>query len=221
MLRHILFDNDGTIVDSEIIAVRVMLRHLRQFGLEMSEKEYSARFPGLLERDILAILRRDFGLTLPDSFLQDQRTEHINLFNKELRAIPGMPAIFRGIRTPKSMVSNGSVGHVVRSLKKVRLHSALDGQIFSAEQVQRPKPYPDVYLLALETLRLEPHEVLAIEDSPTGIESAKLAGLNVVGFLGAAHVFEGHREQLLEKGADHIAANAKELKVIFKKYGVL
>ena len=88
------------------------------------------------------------------------------------------------------------------------------GEIFSAKQVDRPKPYPDVYLHALRSVGLEPLQALVVEDSPTGIEAAKAAGLRVVGFLGASHITEGHGEQLKAKGADFLASDAEELRKI-------
>ncbi|MCB9353153.1 MAG: HAD family phosphatase [Lewinellaceae bacterium] len=221
MLKHILFDNDGTLVDSEIIAVRASLSLLGESGFRMSEAEYSRRFPGLLERDILDIISREYGIRIPDDYFNRLRTLHVEGFKRELRAIAGMPTIFKNLKTPKSVVSNGSAGHVDRCLRHVRLRHALDGSIFSAEQVERPKPHPDVFELALETLRLKPQETLVVEDSPTGVTAAKKAGLRVVGFLGAAHIFDGHDEKLLECGADHIAADAKELTSLFEQYGVL
>lgn len=212
MLKHILFDNDGTLVDTEIIAVRSSLRLLRQYGFEMSEQEYSHRFPGMLERDILASLERDHGLQVPDNYLEMVRADHRKAFQEELRAIPGMTSLFRQLRLPKSMVSNASVTHIEHCLRKVRLRNALDGHIFSAEHVSHPKPRPDVYLLALETLRLHPHEVVVVEDSPVGVAAASQAGLTVVGFLGAAHIHDGHDERLLEAGAQAIAPDARALR---------
>lgn len=219
-IRHLLFDNDGTIVDSEILAVRIMLRQLEARGLRLDERAYSLRFPGLLDRDIAVILQQEHGIVLPETFFQELHREHVACFDRELRAIPGMTALFRRLKTPKSMVSNGSVRHVARCLKRVRLHHALDGHIFSAEQVKRPKPHPDVYHLALETLQMDPTEVLVVEDSPTGVTAAKAAGLKVVGFLGAAHVYEGHEDKLREHGADLIAANSKELGRFLEQFGV-
>ena len=221
MIKHILFDNDGTIVDSEIIAVRATLQLLRPYGFEMSEQAYSQRFPGLLERDILAIIRQEHGVEVDDDYFEQLRELHTQGFDRDLRVIPGMEAIFRSMRVPKSMVSNGSVRHVERCLRQVGLHEVLDGFIFSAEQVARPKPHPDVYRHALEQLALHPSETIAVEDSPTGVQAAKEAGLRVVGFLGAAHIFEGHGERLLEAGADMLAADAAALQVMFLKMELL
>ena len=214
-IQHILFGNDGTIVDSEIIAVRTMLRMLGASGLQLSEREYSHRFPGLREREISDILKRDYGVVLSEDFWPAVRTEHIHLFEKELRVVPGMYRLFRSLKTAKSMVSNGSVQHVERSLRLVRLHGALDGQIFSAEQVKRPKPFPDIYEFALEKLQLRSHQVIVVEDSATGVQAAKAAGLFVVGFLAAAHIHDGHEEMLRQQGADLIAFDAKDLQRIF------
>jgi HAD superfamily hydrolase (TIGR01509 family) len=221
MLKHILFDNDGTIVDSEIIAVRSTLRLLKDYNFHMDEQEYSRRFPGLLERDILAILKKEYGLQVGADYLDRLRQAHIEEFDQALRVIPGMAGLFRRLKVPKSMVSNGSVRHVERCLRKVRLLNALDGHIFSAEHVSAPKPEPHVYLHALDTLRLRPAETVVVEDSPTGVAAAKAAGLQVIGFLGAAHVYDGHEEKLREKGADYIAADAVSLGKLFQSWGAL
>lgn len=220
-LRHILFDNDGTIVDSEIIAQRAMLRLLAQHGLHMNEREYSHRFPGLLDRDILRILQTDHQFQPPEGFTKQLHEEHISGFNRSLRAIPGMWSLFRRLKVPKSMVSNGSVRHVERCLRKVRLLSSLDGHIISAEHVDKPKPHPDVYLFALEKIGLKTHETLVVEDSPTGVSAAKHAGIRVVGFLGAAHIHDGHDQKLLHAGADFIAQDARELAKLLEGMGAV
>jgi HAD superfamily hydrolase (TIGR01509 family) len=219
MLKHILFDNDGTIVDSEIIAVRATLFLLAEQGFHMDEKTYSHRFPGLLERDILAILHSEHGVVVADDYFDRLRKLHQEGFHTSLKAIPGMTTLFRRLKLPKSMVSNGSIRHVDYCLRKVRLRNALDGQIFSADQVGKPKPHPDVYAFALEQLGLKPVEAIVVEDSPTGVQAAKGAGIRVVGFLGAAHVFDGHDEKLRDLGADYIAADAKALTTLLGEMG--
>jgi HAD superfamily hydrolase (TIGR01509 family) len=221
MLKHVLFDNDGTVVDSEIIAVRATLHLLAEYGFQMSVQEYSHRFPGLLERDIIKILSEEYKFQVPDDYLERVRAEHRAAFERELRAIAGMPSILKKLKTPKSIVSNGSVRHVEQCLRLTRLRSALDGHIFSAEQVGRPKPHPDVYHFALEKLELDRASVIVIEDSPTGVTAAKEAGLQVVGFLGAAHIHDGHDARLLECGADFIAADAKALGKLLEVFGAL
>lgn len=220
-LKHLLFDNDGTIVDSEIIAQKAMLRLLAKHGFHMSEPEYSRRFPGLLDRDILRLLQDEHAFQAPADFTAQLRQEHMEGFSRHLRAIPGMWGLFRKVKLPKSMVSNGSVHHVERCLRKVRLYSALDGQIFSAEHVAQPKPFPDVYLYALDRIGVKPGNALVVEDSPTGVQAAKAAGIFTIGFLGAAHIHHGHDEKLREAGADVLARDARELGMILQQMGAL
>ncbi len=221
MIKHILFDNDGTIVDSEIIAVRATLRLLAPYGFEMSEREYAQRYPGLLERDILSAINAEYGIIVDDDYFDQLREAHKQGFDDELRVIPGMDNIFKGLKVPKSIVSNASRRHVEYCLQRLNLYDSLDGQIFSAEQVGQPKPQPDVYLLALETLQLQPYEVLVIEDSPTGVQAAYAAGLEVIGFLGAAHIHPGHDTRLLEAGAKYLATEAEQLTALLQQFKVL
>ncbi|TNE50723.1 MAG: HAD family hydrolase [Bacteroidetes bacterium] len=219
-IQHLLFDNDGTLVDSEILAVRTMLHLIRSYGLDMTEQEYCAQFPGLKLLDILDILSNKYGLELPRNALEESRAAYVRIFEQELQAVPGMQELFLRLKTPKSVVSNGSILHVERSLKYTKMHHALDGRIFSAEQVERPKPFPDVYRYALQELNLSAESVLVIEDSPVGVQAAKAAGLRVVGFLGATHIQQGHGEILARHGADVIVQNASDLLVQLEKFRI-
>ena len=215
MIKHVLFDNDGTIVDSEILAIRGTLEMLRPYGFEMAEKEYSQRFPGHLEREIVRIICAENGFEVRHDFFEELRALHIAAFNKSLKAIAGMPKVVRSLNVPKSIVSNASLVHVHRCLSRMRLAGAIDGQVFSADQVEKPKPFPHVYQLALDTFSLQSHEAIAIEDSPTGVKAAKAAGLQVVGFLGATHIHDGHDRLLSDAGADYVVPNAAALRQLF------
>jgi HAD superfamily hydrolase (TIGR01509 family) len=218
-LQHIFFDNDGTIVDSEILAVNAMLEALSPLGFQMSRDEYTRRFPGLLDRDIIDIIQQEYAIVLPDDFVPRLHAQHRDLFEHHLHPIEGMDVLFRQLRTPKSMVSNGSVEHVERCLKRVGLLSHLDGKIFSGHDVPRPKPYPDVYEWALHSYQLNTTDAVVIEDSPTGVRAAHGAGIPVVGFLGAAHIGDGHADTLMEAGATWIAESAEEVKALLLSLG--
>ena len=220
-IKHVLFDNDGTIVDTEIIAARIMLKLLAQHGFHISERDYNMRFPGLRTRDVVTALALEEGFEPPENFIQQLHSAHNEDYHNAIRSIRGMPTLFRSLKVPKSMVSNGSIRYVEKCLRKVRLLSALDGHIFSAEQVDNPKPSPDVYLFALEKLGLSRHEVLVVEDSVTGIAAASSAGIQAVGFLGAGHIHEGHGQKLWEAGADFVVSDAIELTQLLKKNGAV
>ncbi len=220
-IKHILFDNDGTIVDSEIVGARIMLKLLARHGLNIEERAYTMRFPGLLTRDILTALQDEEGFSAPADFIQQIHDEHNKGFHQSLRAVRGMPRLFRNLKVPKSMVSNAGLLGVEKCLRKVRLLGSLDGFIFSAEQVDKPKPWPDVYLFALKKLGLSAHETLAIEDSITGVLAAKSAGIQTIGFLGASHIHKGHGQKLSEAGADFVADDAIALTHLLRGHGAV
>jgi HAD superfamily hydrolase (TIGR01509 family) len=222
MIQHILFDNDGTIVDSEFLAMRMMLDALRPHGLEMDIPTYARTFPGFRTAKIIELLQRDHGVSpLPHDFHEQLEHAHVKTFDLELKVIEGMDKVFRGVKIPKSMVSNGSSRHVQRCLERVGLIDAFSGSIFGVELVENPKPAPDLYLHALAHLGLRTDQVIAIEDSPAGVSSAKAAGVRVIGFLGASHIGDGHGAVLEERGADYIAADAKAVWQLFEKLGIV
>lgn len=84
MIRHLLFDNDGTLADTEIIAVRAFLNLLRPYQFEMGIAEFSRRYTGLLEKDILHSLHAEFGISVPADFLPRLRQAHQEGFEKDL-----------------------------------------------------------------------------------------------------------------------------------------
>lgn len=218
-IKHVLFDNDGTVVDSEIIAARATLSLLAQHGLHLDEHDYNIRFPGLRTREIIAVLQAERGFEPPPDFLLQVQAGHTAAYALALKAIVGMPALFKKLKVPKSMVSNGSLKHVEDCLRWVGLWDAVDGQIFSAEQVDKPKPSPDIYLFALEKLGISAHETVVVEDSVTGILSAKSAGIQTIGFLGASHISIQHGHDLWEAGADFVVPDATALTALLKKKG--
>lgn len=148
-MKHIFFDNDGTIVDSEILAIHTMLNKLEPYGFDMEAHDYAMRYPGLLEKDILKLIEEEYGIELPEDILEQLHHDHKLLFDEQLAVITGMDHLFRDVKIPKSMVSNGSVLHVERCLQRVGLWDDFEGHVFSAEHVSKPKPHPDLYLYAL------------------------------------------------------------------------
>ncbi|MFN0214024.1 MAG: HAD family hydrolase [Saprospiraceae bacterium] len=220
-IKHVLFDNDGTIVDSEIVGARIMLNLLARHGLHLEERAYNVRFPGLLTRDILVALREEEGFDAPADFMQQIKDAFKKDFHHSIRAVQGMPEVFKSLKVPKSMVSNASSQGVLKGLKKLNLIQNLDGLVFSAEMVEKPKPHPDLYLFAMEILGLLPHESLVVEDSVTGVLAAKSAGIQTIGFLGASHIEDEQGQKLRDAGADLIAANAEGLTEILRKFGVI
>ncbi|MEM6346920.1 MAG: HAD family phosphatase [Bacteroidota bacterium] len=215
-IKHLIFDCDGVLIDSEILATRIILEELKAFDFEMEELAYSERFSGFLTKDILQMLKTDYGLPLPDDFQQTLHGQMDKAFETILEPVPGMPELISSLPLPKNVVSNGRGEHVVRALKLTGLTSYFGEEIFSVDRVENPKPHPDLYLLALQTTGREADDVIVVEDSSAGVQAAKAAGLTVIGFAGASHVGAGHGEKLTALGANFIANDAQELRQHFE-----
>jgi beta-phosphoglucomutase-like phosphatase (HAD superfamily) len=97
------------------------------------------------------------------------------------------------------------------SVRRAGLDEVVGARVFSAQQVERPKPYPDVYLLAARTLNVAPERCLVVEDSVAGLTAARAAGMKTIAFVGASHIPSGYAQVLRETGITRIMEHMDEL----------
>ena len=189
--RAILFDFDGTIVDTEPLHLEAFRRVLGPFDIDITDADYEARYLAGTDRECLERMLADYGREDLRPRFEALLAEKIDVF---ARSVTADPPLFPGVRElltaaraagPLALVT-GSVGDVVR---RQLAAAGLDGTftvLVSAEDVGRGKPDPEPYRLAIGRLRadvlpdLEPGACLAIEDTPSGIESARGAGLRTL-----------------------------------------
>lgn len=214
-IKHLIFDCDGVIVDSEIVATRIAIDFLNQYGYENDEVSHCKRFSGMLGSEILDIIFDELGKEQPAGLMPELDAAFEASFAEILEPIPGMPELMKAATLPISIVSNSLVRHVNSSLGKANLSNISEGRIYSSEHVPNPKPAPDVYELAIRETGLPKDQLIVVEDSAAGVTAAKAAGLTVIGFLGASHIFEGHDEKLRKIGVDYLAKDASELSILF------
>lgn len=216
-IQCVIFDCDGVLVDSEIIASKASLRMLAPYGFNMDVKEYSRRFAGKVEEDILSIIKEDYHIGLPDDFLSRVRLEIEHGLDHELQPIKGVKETISQIPLPIAVVSNSRLVRVISSLKIAGLTELFGKSLFAAEMVEKPKPAPDVYLHAAQTLGVSPSECLVVEDSQSGVTAAHRAGMHVIGFLAASHIPNGHEDTVREAGAFTTADSMKNLGKMFQE----
>ncbi len=219
-MKHLIFDCDGVLVDSEILAKKVLIDKLANMGYEVDADEFSRKFAGMREEELTAKISEESGLQFDDHFTESLLEDVANAIKNHLTAVPGMRELVSTIDFPKSVVSNSSLHQVKVSLRITEMTDFFGERYFTFDQVERPKPAPDVYLLALEKLGLEAKDCLVIEDSKTGVTAASAAGLRVIGFLGASHITEGHGEILLHHGAYTLANDAEGLKELLEHFHI-
>ncbi|MBU4527755.1 MAG: HAD family phosphatase [Hoeflea sp.] len=209
----IIYDCDGVLVDSEIIAAEVESKLLTESGFPISPEEMAERFAGLTWKDILLTVELESSIPFSAQLLDEsERLLDIRLAS-DVQAIDGaMEAILR-IPGPRCICSNSSLPRLKTMLARTGIDRLFGDHIYSAKDLGegRTKPAPDVFLHGASQLGVKPSGVLVIEDSVHGIHGARAAGMRVVGFTGASHSYPGHADQLTEAGAETVISRMRDL----------
>ncbi|MFY0591617.1 HAD family hydrolase [Roseivirga sp.] len=210
MAQHLLFDCDGVLIDTEIVAAEVVSSWLQSIGVAIDLETYILKYTGKTFTDIIKSLQAEGEISQSLEVTAIVPELDIKIRDNQ-RPIDGVWQMLNSLNIPRSVVSNSAKDYVELALEKLSITEHFQGRIFSADMVEKGKPSPDVYLLALKTLGLKSEEVIVIEDSRAGVEAASEAGLEVIGFLGGSHVREGLEDNLRQAGAKHFAKDHKEL----------
>ena len=214
-IKHLLFDCDGVLVDTEYTAAVKMCEALTRAGVDVALDLYLSVHSGTT---FSGILEHYFGDSM--SYADKQTLmRHVEAeVAQAVKPVLGMPELVSSLAVTKSVVSNSSIATVRHAIEVAGISDFFSDRIFSSEQVPKAKPAPDLYYFAIEALGCLPEEILVIEDSRTGVQAAVAAGLTVIGFAGASHILPGHEEKLLALGASQTANNSGDLRTLIKTY---
>ena len=207
----IIFDCDGVLIDSEIIACRVHAEVLTGLGYPITAAEVNRRFVGVSAADMSALLERDWGRPLPGDYLGRVDDALLLAFRSELHAIAGVAAVLAALPQARCVASNSDPEYLRFALEHTGLAPYFQSNVFSAAMVARGKPAPDLFLLAASRLGAAPAHCLVIEDSVSGVRAARAAGMRVFGFCGGGHCGPDHGSRLLGEGAALVFRNMSEL----------
>ncbi|OPY98366.1 hydrolase [Bradyrhizobium sacchari] len=200
----IIFDCDGVLVDSELLSCRCLSEVLAEFGLELSVEQALELFLG---RSAAAIGQyyREHGRTLPDEFLPRLKARVLETFAKSLQPIPEVATVLSALKALRCVASSSDLDRVALSLDVTGLASYFDGRLYTAQMVKHGKPAPDLFLHAAEKMRADPSRTLVIEDSVSGVQAGKAAGMAVWGFVGGGHYRSRDGRAILSAaGADRV-----------------
>lgn len=215
-LDLVIFDCDGVLVDSEILAARVEAQLLSEAGFEISAEELAETYAGLTFKDILLRVETSAGIPLQASLIDKAEKLIDRRLKQDVRAIEGVHEAIAQLTVPRCICSNSRADRIEFMLEKTRLLPLFAGRIFSALDTPsgKTKPAPDVFVHAAQALGADPARTFVIEDSVHGINGAQAAGMRVIGFTGASHSYPGHADALTEAGAETVIRRWSELKSV-------
>ena len=197
----VIFDCDGVLVDSELISCRAHSEMLTRHGYQITSDEVLARFLGVSDREARLIIEAELGRDLPGDFEVQVMQATLQFYAGNLQAISYVGEAIGTIGLPTCVASSGTPEKIQHGLTCAGLYDLLAPNIFSAAQVERGKPAPDLFLFAAEQMQVAPQRCLVIEDSLPGIAGARAAGMTVLGFHGGSHCRPGHGDALSAAGA--------------------
>ena len=184
----VIFDCDGVLIDSEIISAQMLIAELATLGVRVDLDYVAQHFLGRSYPTVMAQIRSDFALNLPASFEDAYRARLLVAFERALVVMPGVVEVLAALDLPYCVATSSSPGRVEQSLRMTGLWEVANGRIFTASEVARGKPAPDLFLHAAARMGVEPARCLVIEDSLTGIRAARAAGMEVWRFVGGSHL---------------------------------
>jgi HAD superfamily hydrolase (TIGR01509 family) len=206
----IIFDCDGVLVDSELLSCRCLSEVLAEFGIALSEEQALELFLG---RSTKAIEQhyRDLGQIVPEGFLPRLKSHVLKTFAGSLQPIPGIAAVIAELRAPFCVASSSDIDRVSLSLDVTGIRSHFSNRLYTAQMVRHGKPAPDLFLHAAEKMDTRPARTLVIEDSVSGVQAGKAAGMTVWGFVGGSHYRDRDGHAILSAaGADRVFARMSD-----------
>jgi HAD superfamily hydrolase (TIGR01509 family) len=209
----ILFDCDGVLVDSEIIASEVEAELLTEAGYPISTEEMAERFAGLTWHHALLQIEKEADIPLSASLIKRHDEVLDKRLASDLKIIDGVRPMLAGLKLPHGICSNSTSARLAMMLGKLGIKDHFGKHIYSARDLgeDRVKPKPDIYLHGAKQFGIDPSRVLVVEDSVHGVHAARAAGMRVVGFTGASHSYPSHADQLTDAGAETVISRMSAL----------
>lgn len=210
--KLIIFDCDGVLVDSEPLAMGVLLETIAEVGVEIEAAEAYEAFLGKSLASVCEMLRSDHRVDIDAAALERMRERLYAAIRRELHPIPGIVEALSGLGRPICVASSSQLERIGLALEVTGLSRFFDGNVFSASMVEHGKPAPDLFLYAARQMRVAPTDCIVVEDSPAGISAALDAGMNALGFTGGSHAqSESHRQKLEALGPQQVFADMLQL----------
>jgi HAD superfamily hydrolase (TIGR01509 family) len=200
----VIFDCDGVLVDSEVLSCQCLSEVLGERGIELSEDQTVELFLGRSTAALLSYYK-DEPRFVADEVLTAFKSRVLQRFSDALQPIAGISSVVSSLQSPSCVASSSDLDRVSLSLSLTGLASLFGDRLYTAQMVEHGKPAPDLFLYAAARMRVAPQRTLVVEDSISGVNAAKAAGMTVWGFVGGSHYrARDGRAMLYDAGADRV-----------------
>ena len=182
-IQLVIFDCDGVLIDSEIVAAAAELEVYSQYGVEMDPHEFSSLMAGLHSEDVKKRIEDELEQVLPDTVLEETRALVNEKVIHEAEKIQDVDWVLDQLDQARCICSNSPFERLEKGLKRLGLFDRFRPFVFSAQEYDPPvyKPRPDIFHKAIEEFGVSPEQTVVVEDSIPGVQGAVAAGCHVVG----------------------------------------
>jgi len=215
----VIFDCDGVLVDTELLANRAFAAALNRAGLPWSVEQTMRRLVGRSMKSCVTIVESELGHPLPADFLSRLQEETFAAFRAApVQPVPGIVSLLQWLeaeKIPYCVASSGEIEKMRLTLGLTGLLQRFEGRMFSAAMVARGKPFPDLFLHAARGIGADPADCTVIEDAVPGVEAAVAAGMRALAYAGADHADDAG----LRAAGGEVFAAMDEVPVLLQKRG--
>jgi HAD superfamily hydrolase (TIGR01509 family) len=202
VIKAVVFDCDGVLVDSEIINNAVFAELVTRAGLPTTLEQSIERYMGRATVECVADVERELGRPIGFDLPAEYEREVLARQHTELTAVDGVRELLdllRAAAVPVCVASSGTPPEIAFRLRVTGLTGYFGEHLYSASMVARGKPEPDLFLLAADRIGVDPADCVLIEDSPFGVRGGRAAGMTVIGLAALAAA-----DTLRAAGAEHV-----------------
>lgn len=207
----LIFDCDGVLVDSELIACGALADLLTSLGCPMTTADVVREFGGRSLAHTLARAESLLGKPIPADVGERERKDLLERFRRELKPIAGVHDAIVGLPHRRCVASSSVPERIRVSLEVTGLAPLFGDNVFSATEVKNGKPAPDLFLMAAARMGCDVREAIVIEDSVPGVTAARAAGMTAIGFVGGSHATATLADDLKAAGAHMVIARMADL----------
>ena len=212
MIKNIIFDFDGVIVDSEVLVSKAFSKYFKKFGHSFKE-EHFYKYAGNKTVEVINLLSAKYNIENKKKFTNDIFEIVSEVYSKDLKLVEGAKDYISKSDRNHYIGSNSNKDRILDGLKIVGLDKKfLSDQVYSFDMVKRPKPDPDIYLKVVNDNSLNIEETVIIEDSGVGVKAATAAGVKVFGLTAGKHWHSNRdKNELFDNGALNVFSDYESL----------